>query len=214
MENKDIAGKDEVAIPFDRGNLQAMFLYTIIMSLGGVALFDFLGSGILFGTPHKGWVLHGQPGLVVRGIFAVVLVLCCPCILFIAQWALFLGRCLWHDLPAVVFRRDGLVDNASYYRVGLIPWSALARAYPSDAPGLIRCNPPPRPVFLMLKDPTGFRARLPWLKAMSLRLEHVQGRLVISDGLMAVTSDEFVRRLNDYYGAYFPTDRRAMKPVG
>ncbi len=202
MTNEDMRSGDEVAIPFDRGNLRLMFLHAVILSAGGLAILDVLGNGVLSGTLHKGLVLHGQSGLVVRGILAVVLVFYCPCVLCIVRWALSLGRCLRDDLPAVVFRRDGLVDNASFYQVGLIPWPDLARAYPWDTPGLIRCGAVPRPVFLMLRDVTGFLPRLPWLKAAALRLEWVRGRLIIYDGLMAVTSDEFVGRLNDYREAH------------
>lgn len=195
MENED-----EVAIPFNRRSLWGLFGLAALLSLSGGALVALFGSCVLLDTPHT--------GLLTRGIYAVFLALFCLCYGFTVQWALFLGRCLRRDLPAVVFRRDGIFDNASGYWVGLLPWSDLARIYPSEIylglrfASRVRLRVPyrrRRMVTIEIKDAVGFRSRLPWLKATCLRLEQPQGTLRIGDGLLAVTAEEFMRRLNDYY---------------
>jgi hypothetical protein len=190
--------KVEVMIPFNRRALWGMFRLAAVISLCGVALVTLFAGCVLFDVPH---VPPWQ-----RATCVIFLTLFCLCYLFAFQWAMFLGRCLRHHLPAIVLRQDGLVDNASGYWAGLLPWSELARIHPVGmtrglrfGSRLVFCLRRERVVLISLKDTGWFRSHLSWLKAISFSLEQPKRTLKVGGTMLATTPEEFMRQLNEYY---------------
>ncbi len=198
------AKEEESTVPFNRRSPLKLFVLTLFSSLMGPALVALEASQAAFDIPHM--------GLEWRCISIGMLVVICPCYWFIVQWTLFLGRCLRLNLPAFAFCRDEIVGNASGYWVGLVRWTELARVRPTHLTVSRRFLPrlqfrlPQRRVVMMLKYEKMFLSRLPWLKALSLRMERPKGTLIVSDWLLGATADDFVRSLNCYYIGYVQQD--------
>lgn len=194
---------EEVTIPFNRRTLRVQFMFAAVMSLMCLFMLILFASPVLLDVPHMGTLW--------RVADALMLMVMSLCFIFIIRWALFLGHCLRHNTPAFVFHREGVVDNASGYWVGLIPWTEMARVYPSPlvfaprfAPRFHFRLPGKRRLFIviLLKNAHDFRAQLPRWKAWAMRLESADRPLLVGERLLAVTVDEFMRRLNGYYIAH------------
>lgn len=188
----------EFAVPYNRRVLCQSFVVILALFLAGLPVAVLFASGALFGVPHM--------GILWRGISLVALVVYCLFLWFTACWALFLGRCLRFHTPAFIFRQDGIVDNASAYRVGLIHWTEMEQIYAADVcfgvpfalRVLLRISPR-RFVVIALKSGTAFLSCQPRWKRYSLASERPKEALAVDDRMLTVTATEFMQSLNEYY---------------
>lgn len=189
---------EEVAIPYNRRVLFQSFIVVLVLFLANLPIAVLLASGVLFGVAHM--------SILWRCMSSVVLVVYCLGLWFTAHWALFLGHCLRSHTPAFIFREDGIVDNASAHRLGLIHWTEIERVYPTDryfrlrfVPRILLRIPRRRLVVIALKSGTAFLSRQPKWKHYSLASQRPKEVLAVDDRMLTVTATEFMQRLNEYY---------------
>lgn len=194
------AEPEELRIPFNQRTVNAMCIVIGTLCVLLVPLFGFAALVAL-------GIMHVQGPVRLETVVIILVLPVCWTVMF--GWVGGLWRSVRHGEAALILTPDGLFDNVSGYRVGLIPWDELASVYHASAylglPGV----PPilrqllrvPAPLLVLApRRPDYFLTRLPAAKAASYRLDQRRwnGCMVIGGRLLGIPVDEAEARIRAY----------------
>lgn len=194
------AEPEELSIPFNRRTVDTLCAVIGTLCVLLVPLFG------LAGVVALGMIRLPGP---VRLEALVILLVIPVCWTVMIGWVAGLRRSVRHGEAALVLTPDGLIDNVSAYRLGLIPWDELASVYHSSAylglpvgpPGLRQLVRLGEPLLVLApRQPDYFRTHLPVAKAASYRMDQRRwhGCLVIGGRLLGIPADEAEARIRSY----------------
>lgn len=194
------AEPEALSIPFNQRTVSALCIVIGTLCVLLVPLFGFAALGAL-GMMH----IQGP----VRLEAAVILLIIPVCWTVLIGWVGGLWQSVRRGESAIILTPEGLIDNVSGYRVGLIPWNELASVYHSSGylgiPGgslrlrqLVRLGEPL--LVLAPRRPDYFLTRLPAVRAASYRMDQRRwnGCLVIGGRMLGIAADEAEARIRDY----------------
>jgi hypothetical protein len=191
-----------IAFDFDRAKMRRRLATYSVVLLAGIA-FMFFGLSLSH-LVGQGWV-----GWLVLTLIIVVEVH----LLDYAVWVGVLGRGLRRKEPALVINETGIIDNASDIAPGQLAWGEIEKMYPCDLNSRLLLNwwtkmpviSKQRGITVILKGGVDLQRCLtgkPKFVQSLTRQWHVSGRgrwLFIPEMALAVTADEAMQRLNDFY---------------
>lgn len=191
-----------IAFDFDRAKMRRRLATYSVVLLAGIA-FMFFGLSLshLVGQGWVGW-------LVLVLIYVVWIHLIEP-----LRWVGVLWRGLRRQEAAIVVNQSGVVDNASEYVLGQLSWDEIEKMYPYDWNSRLLLNwwkrmpviSKQRGIAVVVKDGIDLqhlvhgKSRL--IRSLT-RQWYVSGRgrwLFIPEMVLAVTADELMKSLNDFY---------------
>ena len=195
-----------IAFEFDRPKMRRRLAAYSVILLGGLGLVTLLG---LFSSSH-----HGSAGR--SWTWWLVLVLMALLEVRLLDYVLWVGvliRGLRRQKAAFVVNEAGIIDNASESAVGQLAWGEIEKMYPSNWNSRLLLNwwkrmpviSRQRGVVVVLKDDVDLQHCLAGKSKLVRSLmrqwyESGRGRwLFIPEMAIAVTADEMMTRLNDFY---------------
>ncbi|MDF2188087.1 STM3941 family protein [Paraflavitalea sp. CAU 1676] len=186
-----MTAKTTIEIPLSKVKLTKLVFYCVLFLAGGLWMIisNPQTSNPVFNNPFVKAV--SAYGGVLMGILGII----------------FIGRKLFDNEPGLVLSEQGIIDNASTYKFGLIPWSDISQIYDRTVQASITSKQ--RFVTIGLENPDKYISRETNVlkrKLLQANAKNYGSPIHISTNGLKTSHKELLNLVNSYFEKYKQVD--------